>query len=240
MISLDEAEQGARAFWIWRSASAVAVVTTRAWGNLAAHVGDDPEEVRNCRNVVARELLPAAQVATVRQVHGIEALTVPGNVHDWCELSDVGTADALIESQVQRPVAVFTADCVPIVISSDTQVAVVHAGWRGMVDGVIEKTVASMTAFTHAKALVGPCIGPCCFEVGSEVAERFPNHCTMSDASGVATAHVDLPHVASDRLNAVGCSVEHINVCTRCDPRMHSFRRDGQESGRQAVIAWRT
>lgn len=238
-MTLVEEHASPQLHWSWRTPHARAVFTTRPWGNLAAHVGDAPERVMACRNEVARELLPNPYVATVTQVHEDHIQRVVAGVSDWREREVVGEADAIVTGLMDAPIAVFTADCLPIAIANDTEVAVVHAGWRGLLKGVIEQALDSMSHYGQLRAVVGPCIGRCCFEVGEDVAVHFPHHVAIVNSAGARTRLVDLAQVATDRLRARDCSVDVIDVCTVCDERLHSFRRDGDRAGRQAVIAWR-
>ncbi len=114
-------------------------------------------------------------VAFRRQVHGsgVLVVTAPGR-H--------GEADALVTTTPGVGVGVATADCVPVVIEGAGFAAVVHAGWRGVVAGVVEATLDRIASLglTAEHAAIGPAIGPCCYEVGPEVAERFPGHTAVT------------------------------------------------------------
>jgi YfiH family protein len=142
--------------------------------------------------------------------------------------------------------AVLTADCLPVVLAAmdGTEVAVAHAGWRGLVAGVLEHTVAAMQASPEdVLAWLGPAAGPEAYEVGVEVHQAF-----VANDAGAATAfvptrsghwRVDLYALARRRLQAVGVSRVHGgDLCTISDPaRFYSHRRD-RRSGRMATVVW--
>jgi len=195
-------------------------------------------------------LSPGAAIVQVKQVHGgdaIEALDAAGR-----------EADALIGRAGRgglEPVAVGirTADCVPILLANETtgDVAAVHAGWRGVVRGIVPAAIARLLgrpaasdgSYGRLAAAIGPCIGPCCFEVGRDVGDeiaRATDARVVSDHAG--KAHVDLR--AAVRLQLVRAGVDDARIedvpgCTKHEPeRFHSFRRDGANSGRMlAAIA---
>ncbi len=153
-------------------------------------------------------------------------------------------------------VMVLAADCLPIAIASEHGVAVVHAGWRGLAAGVIEEGVRALIALQEdagnagygragegaagrggdheIAAIIGPGAGPCCYEVGDEV------HAAFGDAKRVGR-YIDLKAIARERLTAAGVGdVRDVGLCTICDERFFSYRREGSDAGRQACIAWLT
>lgn len=177
---------------------------------------------------------------TCRQVHGAAVLVDPSPRE-----SVAAEADALL-LRAGGAVGVRTADCASILLGDPRSgaVAAVHAGWRGVVAGVLPAAVRALAgARTGAlRAALGPCIGPCCFEVGSEVADA------LSAASGADVSrpgrgdrpHADLGASVLAQLTSLGVQgVERVGGCTVCAPTgWHSFRRDGARSGRMlAVIA---
>ena len=135
------------------------------------------------------------------------------------------------------------ADCVPVVLAASTPdgpaLAVVHAGWRGMIDGIVGQAAAALArAGRLTGAVVGPSIGPCCFAVDDQLrarfAERFPG------SEGEST--VDLWACARDQLTDAGVPAQAVTVsglCTSCDARFFSHRRDRGATGRHLAIAWR-
>ncbi len=190
-----------------------------------------------------REALEPPGVVRPRQVHGAEVAWLrPG-----APLSR-RDADAVLSLDPAVPVAVVTADCVPILVAepSGRAVAAVHAGWRGLAQGVIEAAVA---ALAHAvaspgelRAVIGPCIGACCYEVDAPVldplAHRFGaalERATKPARDGHAL--LDLVALARHALVESGVGAERVGAfhgaCTRCDgSRFHSYRRDGPAAGR--------
>lgn len=169
----------------------------------------------------------SAAWATINQVHGAEVLTVSGP-------GVVGDGDALVTATPGVPLAVFTADCLGVVLESERAVGVAHAGWRGLEAGVLEATRATMGLLGGApvRAIVGPAIRACCFEVGPEVADRFP-HSLGTTSWG--TVSVDLIEEARRRLP--GISFQEFGGCTRCDGRYFSFRK-GDRTVRMASVGW--
>lgn len=163
----------------------------------------------------------------VTQVHGsrvVRAVT-PGLL---------GEADAIYTTRQALPVAVATADCVPVVLEGDGFAAVVHAGWRGASAGVLTRTVAELTGAGLAvtRAAIGPSIGPCCYEVGDEVAERFPE---FTRATTWGTTSVDIAGFLEDSLGSV--AVWRSQRCTFTDSELHSYRRNRTKL-RQVTVAW--
>jgi len=178
---------------------------------------------------------PTLPTAMVRQVHSDRVIfaDAPG----IC-----GEADALITDQSGFVLAVRTADCVPILIADPAQhaVAAVHAGWRGTVSEIVKKVLAEMarrfgTGAEEVAVAIGPAIGGCCYEVGTEVAVQF--------GRSAEKHHIDLVQENLEQLVAAGVSrtqVAMIARCTRCEPALfHSFRRDREQSGRMiSAIGW--
>jgi polyphenol oxidase len=227
-----------------------ALVTTRNGGigrstytsfNLGAHVGDDPLTVKQNRALL-RRLLPN-EPCWLKQAHGTAAFGMDG--HGCSAPPD---ADAVFSRQPGNVCAVLVADCLPVLLCdrAGTMVAVIHAGWRGMAAGVIERTVAAIgPSATPLMAWLGPAIGPNHFEVGNEVRQAF-----ITNDSRAATAFVshdersgkwfaDLFLLARLRLLKAGVNeVYGGGLCTFSDPaQFFSYRRDGV-TGRMAGLIW--
>lgn len=226
-----------------------AFVTTRHGGvssgpyasfNLGGHVGDSPVAVAQNRAIL-RACLPGEPL-WLEQVHG----TV---VADASEPSPRQCADASVATQPGRVCAVMTADCLPVLFCDETGhvVAAAHAGWRGLVAGILEETLSRMNVAPQSvMAWLGPAIGPSAFEVGQDVFDAFaalhPGD-AVAFMPGVAPGkwQADLFALARWRLARAG--VERVyggGICTHSDPeRFFSYRRDGV-TGRFATLVWRS
>jgi YfiH family protein len=217
--------------------------------NLGLHVGDDAERVQENR---ARVATAAGQtldrMVCAAQVHGSQAALVTHHDAGRGALvfaDAVPGADALVTGEPDLLLMLFFADCLPILLA-DTEnrvVAVAHAGWRGLVGGVIENTLQTMTEQFGTRpqsvvAVVGPGIGPCCFEVGAEVAERFPM--AVVESRPEEKAHVNLPEAARLRLvqaRVPSGSIESAGICTACHTdRFFSHRAELGRTGRMGAF----
>ncbi len=224
-----------------------ALTTTRLGGvslppydslNLGDHVGDDPVAVAENRRRLAAELGLPGEPRWLSQVHGIFSMEA-ASVSQGCE------ADASYTDTAGVVCAVLTADCLPVLLcdKDGKGVAALHAGWRGLLNGVIEQTIAAMGGAGELMAWLGPAIGPQAFEVGNEVREAF-----IADASTAATAFVPSPNgrwladiyaLARQRLHRAGVVLVYGGeYCTYSEPeRFYSYRRDGR-TGRMASLIW--
>lgn len=194
--------------------------------NLSGRVGDDDASVRANRVAVGAALsFDPERLVMADQVHGSDLREVsPGDA------GVVGAADVLVV-RVPGPVAaILAADCAPVAVAGSDGLAIAHAGWRGLVGGVIERAVDAVGS--PSAAWVGPCIHACCYAVGSEVIEAFEARGLPADPRG----RVDAARAAEVVLR--GSGVHRVAVateCTSCDPRYFSYRRDGV-TGRQAGL----
>lgn len=179
------------------------------------------------RETVSTALGIPAEWATVRQVHGSRVVEAdhPG---------DQGEADALFTTVPSLPLVVFTADCAGVVVEADGGVGVAHAGWRGAEAGVVSRLIETMRAafLSPRTVLVGPSIGPCCFEVGNEVLSRFPKAIARTSWG---TPSIDLRKAVADQLGDLEVSV--VAGCTRHEPGWLSHRKDAT-TARMATVAW--
>jgi polyphenol oxidase len=154
-----------------------------------------------------------------------------------------GEGDALWTTTPGLALAVVTADCVPVVLAGGGALAVVHAGWRGIAASIVPAALAAlpMSAGTLT-AWVGPAIGPCCYEVGAEVAAAVvAASSTEAELEGPhGRPHLDLTAAVRAQLEAAGvATVWTSGRCTRCHPEhWHSYRRDGRGGGRNVTLAW--
>lgn len=163
----------------------------------------------------------------VNQVHGGTVLAVD-------EPGSAGDGDGLATSSVGLAVGVATADCVPVIIEGTRTTVVVHAGWRGMAAGVVDAGVAAarVGGDTPIRAAIGPSIGPCCYEVGTEVLAVLDSYVATTTWG---TSSVDLWSAAEAQLG--GLQVWRADLCTFTDSRFLSHRRDGTKE-RQVSVAW--
>jgi YfiH family protein len=194
--------------------------------NLALRVGDDRDNViENRRRAAAAAGFELSSLALARQVHGTEVIDVsPG------QTGVVGIADVLVSRRPGPVLGVLTADCAPVVLAGDGGVAVVHAGWRGLVAGALEAGLEGVGPVWAA--WIGPCIHECCYEVGPEVIEAF-------SARGLPTGdgRVDPARSAEHVLRRSGIDgIAVAEQCTHCEAGYFSFRRDGV-TGRQGAFA---
>jgi YfiH family protein len=170
--------------------------------------------------------LGAQVIVQVRQVHGAVAVEGAGASAKSAE------ADAVVGREVGIAVGVRVADCVPVLVAdaASGHVAAIHAGWRGVALGVVRAGV-ELLAGRDLVVAIGPCIGPCCFEVGSEVADRLGFVVRRAGDK----AFVDLRAAVRGQLRALGVAderIEDVAGCTKHEACFHSFRRDGAASGR--------
>jgi hypothetical protein len=208
--------------------------------NLSYVSGDDPRTVRanRARALAAVEVAPEAWTGG-RQVHATNVERVDETRRGAGAASPDDTipgTDALWTEQPGIALVVLVADCVPILLADldRRRVAVVHAGWRGLVAGVIEAAADAMGASKATVALAGPSIGPCCYEVSADVAtpatERF--------GSGVMRgSNLDLWAGAAAALRAAGVAdASFAALCTRCESERFFSHRAGS-AARQCVVA---
>ena len=214
--------------------------------NLGLHTGDDRAAVVSNRERVA-SALGVPPFAALRQVHGSRLVRL-GERKAGAGFSDedapAAEADAALVTRPGLPLAILTADCVPVAIASEAEGCFVaaHAGWRGLAAGIVDR---AMGAFEHpgrAAAAIGPAIGPCHYEVGEDVALAVA---AGSDAGAVVepregAVFLDLPGTVARVLRRAGVrTIDRADECTACEEaRFFSHRRDGV-TGRQAMVVAR-
>ncbi len=218
---------------------AEAIVENRR--RLATALGFSPEHIAFAHQVHGTELVthgesPSASFASLEVTNSQRDRTEPpiSRVGAVSPGGPVVAADGHVITKRGTAALVFVADCVPVALAGPGGVAILHCGWRGLAAGIVAKGVAAIGA---TDAAVGPSIGPCCYEVGSEVLAPFER---LGD--GVADARMlDLPEVARRLLLEAGVErVELSGLCTSCEPELFfSHRRDRGRTGRQAGLVWR-
>lgn len=214
-------------------------VDTFAGLNLAAHVDDDPAVVARNREWLRETARLPAEPMWLQQVHG--TLVWTGGA-----APTPPTADASIASSPGQVCAILTADCLPVLFCDldGTTVAAAHAGWRGLVGGVLDATIEAMRVPTSRLiAWLGPAIEPAAFEVGGEVLERFvardPAHARAFERNERGRWQADLYALARGELNRLGVEGVHGGgFATFADAaRFYSYRRD-KRTGRMASLIW--
>lgn len=212
--------------------------------NLSFFSGDDPGVVMANR-ARALEVLGGDPMSWTsgRQVHGAQPAHVDGNERGAGADSPDTTLpgiDALWTDKPGAVLAVLIADCVPVLLADpvNRRIATVHAGWRGMTSGVIEATVDAMGGAAGAlMAFIGPSIGPCCYEVGDDVAEPARARLGPEVERRNGTVRVDLWGGARIALRRAGVSSIHLSaLCTRCEPHRFFSHRAGH-AARQGLLA---
>jgi len=213
----------------------VVAFTTRVGGvsegayaslNLGAR-GDDPRRVAENRSIACEELgLDPTLLAVNAQRHS-------PTVHRAMPGARDEPGDGLWSDEPGQPMLALSADCLPIAIATTEgtpRLALLHAGWRGLAEGVVEAGVLALGGAPTA-AIVGPAVGPCCYEVGEEVSSLF-------DADLTHDRILDLWTAAERALRRAGvAAVERVDLCTRCNPELFfSHRRSGPARGTQGVI----
>ena len=199
--------------------------------NLGLRTEDDPEAVSANYDLLAVQTgVARSDFALGPQVHGIEVRAHREPPSDADRARDADGQATRLEGVA---LMVLVADCLPVALSSGDGIAMLHAGWRGLAGGIIERGVAvlrGLGARGELHAAIGPGAGACCYEAGEEV------HAAIGHSVG---RNVDLKAAAAERLRAAGVSsVEDVGVCTIHDERYFSHRRSGGMTGRQAGVVW--
>ena len=199
--------------------------------NLGRLTDDDPERVEeNRRRLCAEVDGDFARLTMNRQVHSAA-------VHNAKAGSRGVPGDGLWTDEPELPMLKFAADCLPIALARANGrpgLALLHAGWQGLLEGIVAVGVAALGPGRIA-AVIGPGIGPCCYEVQEDVAAPYK---AQFGPGIVNEGRLDLWSAAERTLRAAGCeSVERVDLCTSCHPDLFfSHRRDGARTGRQGLV----
>lgn len=245
-------------------------ITTREGGvsggpyeslNLGFHVGDNADDVRENRKRLAQTLgFDAKRLVCAQQTHGASSHAVGvadlgHGARDWD--SAIPDCDALIVAERSIPAMILVADCAPIlVVEPRARVfALIHAGWRGAVAGVLGKTLARMrdefgADINHARVRVGPCLCVKCFEIGTEVAAQVRAATRSESLRDYAIrpstlegkAHFDIRTFLAFEAQTYKVSASAIKasgICPRCsNDEYFSHRGQGGVAGRFGLVAW--
>jgi YfiH family protein len=233
----------------WEGAGPYTVVfSTRTGGvskgpyeslNLGIFTGDDPARVvENRRRLAGDAGIDPERTRMAWQQHGAdvrraspEGILTPGTQHEPC--------DGWWSDEPGQGMMLVTADCLPVAIARRDDdrpaLAVLHVGWRGLLEGIVENGVAALGEGRLASA-IGPGIGPCCYEVGTEVADPFG---ARFGPEVLTDGRLDLWRATELALEQAGVNeIERTDLCTYCHPQLlFSHRRDRGTTGRQGVIA---
>lgn len=233
------------------------MITTRFGGiskppydrfNLGGHVGDEEAAVQHNRKLLSDDIGGATQFQWIRQVHGNDVLVL-----DKALVDESTEADAIYTRADELACGVLTADCLSVFFceAGGNEIAVAHAGWRGLAGGVLQNTLAKFRAESaDIMVYLGPVIGPCHFEVGEEVRDAFldleldeidnQQDILFQQEDETGKWMGDLYAIARIILASKGIKqVYGEPLCTYCEfDRFYSYRRDG-ETGRFASLIWK-
>jgi YfiH family protein len=214
--------------------------------NLDPRSEDDPTVVARNRARIAGVV--NRRVVSPAQAHGLRVV----GTAEYVEEPQGSPCDGLtIHPEIDKGLAALLmfADCVPIVLCGEVDMAVVHGGWRGILGGVVQQAGRAMIG-PPAMAVIGPSIGPCCFTVEAEVASAFARRFGSSvvvqgqDAGGVegGSPRVDLWAASAKALSELGIRRDQIvnpRLCTACNTDLfYSYRMEGPMTGRQGCAGW--
>jgi YfiH family protein len=251
----------------WAVSSRVTVFSTTRLGgvseapydslNLGLHVNDDPAAVEENRRRLCDSFALPSSPCWLNQTHSSDVIKLSadrvisqiGAEGSSTELTSdvVQLADGAWTDTVDTVLAVLTADCLPVVISDSegSNVAVIHAGWRGLAAGILDNALAFFDPQAELHAWMGPAIGPSEFEVGEDVLESFIERNALhrplfSPRASKGKYLADIYGLARAELNASRrVTVTGGDYCTYSQANwFHSYRRDGVKTGRMATVAW--
>lgn len=208
--------------------------------NVGLHVGDDEQAVLANRALLTNQLPNPA--VWLNQTHSSDVIVID----EKSDLSQVRAADALYTRLIKQPLAIMTADCLPVLLcsSSGDEVAAVHGGWRGLAQAILANTVSHFQAPANdIIAWLGPAIGPSQFEVGQDVKDSFCLQNPVHQQAFTAKHEkymADIYLLARQQLAQLGVvKIYGGEYCTVTDKsQFFSYRRDGQ-TGRMASLIWR-
>lgn len=221
--------------------------TSQQEGNLALHVNDDPQRVAENRSRLEDSIgVRRFSLNFMNQVHSADVFNVQQVERvSWLEPA-APTCDGLVDPTGTQALAVMVADCLPVLFvgrSKDheqTLTAATHAGRRGLLDGILSRTVEQLriSGAEEIEALIGPSICGSCYEVSPEMAEESENHrAGIRSQTRWGTTGLNLPSSAEKELVQLGVQVRQSNVCTLEDENYFSYRRSS-DAGRLAGLIW--
>jgi YfiH family protein len=210
--------------------------------NLNARSEDDPAVVQRNRARISEAI--GRPLISPCQVHGVR---VAGASEYALESADSPCDGLTIHQDIDKDLAaaLLFADCVPVVLCGEVDMAVAHGGWRGVLSGVVQQAGRGMMG-APATAVIGPSIGPCCFTVDQDVADsfgrRYGPEVVLGSAEEDGGLRVDLWEAVTKAASELGVQRRHVvnpRLCTVCNPDLfYSYRSEGPVTGRQACIGW--
>lgn len=207
------------------------------FNNLGLGIGDNDQHVLQNRQQLVEHLQLPGEPQWLRQTHSTHCVLVEEDTNR--------DADASITRSSTHPLVILTADCLPIVLCTrqGTEIAAIHAGWRGLVNGIVENTIAKMhSKASELLAWIGPAICQQCYEVGDEVYQTFTSkypECKLAFTSVNTKWRANLPKIAEMVLNLQSVNaVYQSELCTfESESELYSYRRTSQ-TGRIGTLIW--
>ena len=238
VVWLDETVDGVR---VMRPSESPAGLVVAFSGRGHAPAGEKTPTPHLARRLARAIGLDGTPIRWAKQVHGVTAAN-PQDPIPAGAASCAGECDALVTDRSGEALVVQTADCVPILLAAPGAVGAAHAGWRGTAKNVAGAAVAALARLgarpSAMRAWLGPSIGPCCYEVGGDVAAQFAGDFVRAGCGG--GFRLDLRAVNVAQLVAAGIPNEAIAVhlaCTKCGgDGFASYRRDGAKAGRMIAL----
>ncbi len=231
----DQREFGEERFWVSNSGT---VQLLLGWG---PPIGQGASGSR-LQRLLATEAFPFRNLVSAQQVHGT-SIAIFEQDSDQDTLKNIGRHDGMMSTTAGCGAVIWSADCVPVLISGGGAVSAIHAGWRGTAAGILPKAIELFGRLHgvmpgNLSATIGPAVGACHYPVGPEVITALERW-AVSDSSWRQDNRIDLRLFQRRQLLDLGMqesAVEIVGPCTACDPRLASFRRDGAAAGRQISI----
>ncbi len=210
--------------------------------NLDARSEDDPGLVAGNRERISKAI--GRRLVSPSQVHGVR---VTGLSEYVLEAPDTPCDGLTIHQDIDKTLAaaLMFADCVPVVMCGEVDMAVAHGGWRGILGGIVQQAGRSMMG-APATVVIGPSIGPCCFTVGADVAESFSRRygpeVVIGSAADEGGLRIDLWEAVTKAASELGVQRRHVvnpRLCTVCNRDLfYSYRVEGPTTGRHACLGW--
>jgi purine-nucleoside/S-methyl-5'-thioadenosine phosphorylase / adenosine deaminase len=206
--------------------------------NLANHVGDNPVDVTKNRSALLDHLKLSSNPHWLNQTHSTDIISIDG-------VPENQDADGSFTTTKNRICTILTADCVPILLCNKdgSQIAAIHAGWKGISTGIIENAIKLFTKPNEILVWIGPCICSEHYEVGKDVYESCSNHSDLVknafNRTSIDRWHCNLAEIVKILLKNKGVgAIYECNLCTyKLDEMFFSYRRDGI-TGRTASMIW--